>query len=68
MDCTPPGFSVHRISQARIPEWVAISSSRGISNPGTELVSPALAGGFFSTEPLGKPFGGVLEHSYENLY
>jgi len=28
MDCSPPGSSVHRISQARILEWVAISSSR----------------------------------------
>ena len=27
-DCSPPGSSVHRISQARILEWVAISSSR----------------------------------------
>ena len=31
MDCSLPGFSVHRISQARILEWVAISSSRGSS-------------------------------------
>ena len=31
MDCGPPGFSVHRISQARIMEWVTISSSRGSS-------------------------------------
>ena len=30
MNCGPPGFSVHGISQARIPEWVAISFSRGI--------------------------------------
>ena len=29
MDYSPPGFSVHRISQARILEWVAISFSRG---------------------------------------
>jgi len=28
MDCSPPGSSVHRISQARILEWVAISFSR----------------------------------------
>ena len=28
---SPPGFSVHGISQARILEWVAISSSRGSS-------------------------------------
>ena len=25
MDCSPPGFSVHGISQVRIWEWVAIS-------------------------------------------
>ena len=30
MDCSPPGSSVHGISQARILEWVAISFSRGI--------------------------------------
>ena len=28
MDCSPPGSSVHGISQARILEWLAISSSR----------------------------------------
>ena len=38
MNCSPPGFSVHGISQARIPEWVAISFTKGIfqtqkSNP-----------------------------------
>ena len=27
MDCSPPGLSVHRILQARILEWVAISFS-----------------------------------------
>jgi len=31
MDCDPPGSSVHRISQARILEWVAVSFSRGSS-------------------------------------
>ena len=31
MDCSPPGSSVHGILQARIPEWVATSSSRGSS-------------------------------------
>ena len=30
-DCSPPGSSVHGISQARILEWLAISSSRGSS-------------------------------------
>ena len=33
MDCSPPGSSVHGIFQARILEWVAISSSRGSSCP-----------------------------------
>ena len=32
-DCSPPGSSFHGISQARILEWVAISSSRGSSRP-----------------------------------
>ena len=33
MDCSPPGSSVHGIFQARILEWVAISFSRGSSQP-----------------------------------
>ena len=33
MDCSPPGSSVHGVSQARTLEWVAISSSRGSSQP-----------------------------------
>ena len=33
MDCSSPGFSVHRIFQVRILEWVTISSSRGSSWP-----------------------------------
>ena len=34
MDCDLPGFSVHGILQARIQDWVALSSSRGSSQPG----------------------------------
>ena len=53
MDCSPPGLSVHGILEARILEWVAMLSSRGsLPNSGiepTSLVSPALAGGFFTT-------------------
>ena len=33
VDCSPPGSSVHGILQAIIPEWVAISFSRGSSQP-----------------------------------
>ena len=48
-----PGSSVHETLQARILEWVVISSSRDLPNPGVELVSPAspaLVGGVFTTE------------------
>ena len=31
MGCSPPGFSVHRIFQARVLDWVALPSSRGSS-------------------------------------
>ena len=52
VDSSQPGSSVHGISQARILEWVVISSSRDLPNPGirpASLESPALGGGFFTT-------------------
>ena len=55
MDCSPPGFSVHGISQARILELVVISSPGDLPDPGIEPVSPALADRFFTTESPGKP-------------
>ena len=54
VDCSPPGFSVHGILQARVLEWVAISSSRGSSDPGIEPGSPALQVGSLPSEPPGK--------------
>ena len=33
VDCSPPSSSIHGILQARILEWVAISFSRGSSQP-----------------------------------
>ena len=33
LDCSPPGSSVHGIYQARILKWIAISFSRGSSQP-----------------------------------
>ena len=51
MDCSPPGSSVHGILQTRILKWVAMLSSRGSSQPNDQmsLMSPALAGRFFTT-------------------
>ena len=34
MDCSPPGSSVHGLLQTRILEWVAMPSSRVLSDPG----------------------------------
>ena len=55
MDCSPPASSVHGVSQIRILEWVAISYSRGSSQPGIQPKSPALAGGFFTTALIRTP-------------
>ena len=54
---SPPGSSVHGIFQARILEWVVISFSRDLPNPGigpASLASHALAGRWFSTVLPGK--------------
>ena len=57
MDSSSPSFSVHGISQARILEWVAISFSRGPDwIKDITHTPPALADGFFSTEPPGNPY------------
>ena len=56
VDCRPPGSSVCGLLQSRILECVTISFSRGFSQPRDEPTSPTLAGRFFTTEPLGKPF------------
>ena len=49
MDSSPPGSSVHGISQARILEWVAFlfPSPGDFPNPGIEIVFPALQADFF---------------------
>ena len=54
MDCSPPGSSVHGISQARMLEWVAVSFSRGSSKLRGQTRISYIAGGFFTTEPPGK--------------
>ena len=48
MDYSPPASSVHRISQARMLEWVAISFSRGSPQPRDRAQVSCTAGGFFT--------------------
>ena len=56
MDCSPPGSSVRGISQARILDWVAMSSCRGSSWPRNWTCVSCTAGRFFATELPGKPW------------
>ena len=54
MDCSPPGSSIHGIPQARIREWVAISFSGDLPEPGIKPGSPALQADALTSEPPGK--------------
>ena len=52
MVCNPPGSSVYGILLARILEWVACPPPADLPDPGIEPMSPALAGGFFTTSAI----------------
>ena len=58
VDCSPPSSSVHGIVQARILEWVTMTSCRVPYQPRDQnsiSCSSYIAGGFFTIEPPGKP-------------
>ena len=57
VDCSPPGSSVHGILQERMLKWVAISFSRGSSQPMVQTSTSCLAGRFLTTVPPGKVRG-----------
>ena len=48
-NCGPSGSSVHGISQARILEWVAISFSKGSSQPRGQTQVSCIAGRLFTS-------------------
>ena len=48
VDCSLPGFSIHGIFQARVPEWVAISFSRVSSQPRDQTRVSHIAGRHFT--------------------
>ena len=55
---SPPGSSVHGISQARLLEWVVISFYRDLSKPGIKPLSPkspALQAHSLPAKPPRKP-------------
>ena len=60
MDYNPPGSSVYGIFQTRVLECVAMPFSRGSSQPRDQTRVSYSAGGFFTTEPPGKPLTALL--------
>ena len=65
MDCSPPGSSVHGILQARTLEWVPFpppGESSRLRHQTASLMSPALAGRFFTTCATGKPLSQPCHH------
>ena len=51
---TPPGSSVLGILQSRIPEWVAIPSSRESSQPRDQTQVSQMQADSLLSDPLGK--------------
>ena len=49
MDCSLPGFSVHKVLQARLLEQVAMPSSRGSSQPRSKTQVSHIEGRFFTS-------------------
>ena len=60
MDCSPPGSSVHWVSQARILEWVSMPSSKDLPNPGIKPVSLSLVRWWAGSLPLVPPGNPIL--------
>ena len=53
LDCCPPGSSLH--PPGKKTGVVSFSPPGDLSDPGLKPKRPALASGFFTTEPPGKP-------------
>ena len=63
LDCSPPCSSVHQLSQARILEWVAISSSRGYSQPRDQTCVSGvscISGRFFTCCTIGEAMSSLV--------
>ena len=60
MDCSPPGSSVHGISQAKILEWVAIPFSRGSSWPSDQTQVSCIESRFFTTWATRKALQNII--------
>ena len=68
MDCSPSGFSVCGILQARILEWVAFPTPGGLPDPGIGPTSPALQVDSLPSEPLGKRGGSTDSEMCKGIF
>ena len=69
MNYSPAGFSFHETLQARILEWVAISFSRGSSQPRHWTLGSCIADRFFTIWATRKaPFSSVQSLSCVQLF
>ena len=68
MDCSLPGSSVHGIFQARIPEWAAISFSKGSSQPRDQTWVSHIVGRHFTIWAIGEPLFSVMLRSISNVW
>ena len=68
MDSSPPGSSVHGILWPGLPEWVAITFSRGFSWPRDQTRVSCIAGKFLLTEPPGKPLKVFKTFIFEGVH
>ena len=62
IDGSPPGSSVRGTFQARVLKFPSLGH---LPHPGVDPVSPASAGGFFITEPPGKPTVFICPYRFE---
>ena len=69
MDCSPPGFSFYGIFPARILEWVAITSSRGFSQPRdwTHISCISCIGRWILTHAAIQPPGKLRLSNYSSI-
>ena len=65
MDCTPPGSSVHGVSQQEYWSGLIFPTPGGLPDPGIEPRSHALQVNSLPSEPPGKP---LAENGYMYVY
>ena len=67
MDCSPPGSSVHGISQARTLEWVAISSSSRSSRPRDGICISCMGRSVLNHLPTWEVCDGLYNEAKEHI-